>query len=81
MFGDLLLWIKRTWKQFWCIHDYQYQGKLDFRYCACTKCGKRKDASNKDSFLFAYIALSCAFAVMVLFVWSIIIKYIKYGII
>lgn len=43
MFGDFILWIKQSWKEFWCIHDYQYTGKLDYRYEMCTKCGRLKN--------------------------------------
>ena len=25
MFGDIVLFIKEKWKQFWCIHDYKYR--------------------------------------------------------
>lgn len=62
MFGDLILWIKEHWKQFWCIHDYQWQGKLDFRYCACTKCGKCKDKPiiDKDFIMFIFIIIIAA---------------------
>ena len=68
MFGDLMLWLKRIWKRFWCIHDYQWQGKLDFRYCACTKCGKLKDDSfvDKDGILYLFIIIiAAAFACLI----------------
>lgn len=81
MFGDLILWIKEHWKQYWCIHDYQRQGKLDFRYCACTKCGKRKESSSRDLFLFVYILLTLMTIGMALFIFNRIIHFIQYGII
>lgn len=42
MFGDLMIQIKQLWKEFWCIHDYQWAGKLDSSYMCCTKCGRIK---------------------------------------
>ena len=43
MFGDFILWFREKWKQFWCIHDYQYTGPIDYRYEMCTKCGRLKN--------------------------------------
>lgn len=42
MIGDLILTICRFLKQTFCIHDYKWKGKLDWRYEECTKCGKLK---------------------------------------
>lgn len=42
MFGDFFLWIKRKWKQFWCIHEYvAHRGSVYFHTPRiCKKCGK-----------------------------------------
>ncbi len=41
MLGDFILWIKKFFKQnFFCIHEYVWEGPLDFRYEVCKKCGK-----------------------------------------
>lgn len=42
MFGDFILWIKQSWKEFWCIHDYQYTGLPPYRY------ESMKDAQNVE---------------------------------
>ena len=40
MIGDLVLWIKQTWKQQTCIHDYRVVNRLDNggSYEVCNKC-------------------------------------------
>jgi hypothetical protein len=44
MFGDFILFIKRLWKEFWCIHEYTYHTKMipysDIKVCA--KCARIK---------------------------------------
>ena len=40
MFGDLVLYIREKWKQFWGIHDYRPDFHCDFRWRRCIKCGK-----------------------------------------
>ena len=43
MFGDLILWIREKWKQFWCIHEYQQHDCGPTRlWYECKKCGKVK---------------------------------------
>lgn len=42
MIGDIILAIKTWWKQLWCIHKYEWRGKLDWRYEECKKCGRLK---------------------------------------
>lgn len=49
MFGDLILKFRIKWKQFWCIHDYDYNypyhvdyGADGFDIYECKKCGKHK---------------------------------------
>lgn len=81
MFGDLILWIKEHWKQFWCIHDYQWQGKLDFRYCACTKCGKSKGTKDRDLSLIYYILLFFMIIGVIMFISNTVYSFIQYGII
>ena len=79
MFGDLILWIKKTWKQFWCIHDYQWQGKLDYRYNECTKCGRIKSNNNRELFVFVYILITFLTIVVGIFIFNRMIHFIKYG--
>ena len=44
MFGDLILWIREKWKQFWCIHEYEYKFVTRVHcYEQCKKCGKVKE--------------------------------------
>lgn len=47
MFGDLILKIKRIWKQFWCIHHYEYNypryGGDCGGYYRCVKCERITD--------------------------------------
>lgn len=40
MVGDIILKLIEFFKQTFCIHDYKWTGKLDFRYEECTKCGR-----------------------------------------
>ena len=49
MFGDLVLKFRTKWKQFWCIHNYDYSnpyhidyGRQGFDIYECKKCGKHK---------------------------------------
>ena len=28
MFGNIILFLKEKWEQFWCIHDYKYRNLL-----------------------------------------------------
>ena len=48
MFGDFILWIKHAWKEFWCIHNYEWTGTIDFRYLCCTKCGRITKRPNLE---------------------------------
>jgi len=44
MFGDMILFIRNQWKQFWCIHNYKVDGVgiATGLNCSriCSKCGK-----------------------------------------
>ena len=42
MIGDLILWIKRVWKQQTCIHDYKWIHRKDTggSFEQCSKCEK-----------------------------------------
>lgn len=41
MFGDFILYIKESWKEFWCIHDYKFDRALWLIPTHLTeKCGK-----------------------------------------
>ena len=43
MFGDIVLFIKEKWTQFWCVHDYKYRDLPDNSYhFYCIKCEKIK---------------------------------------
>ncbi len=47
MFGDFILFVKKKWNQFWCIHEYipdriGIVTGLHFGMY-CKKCGKFKD--------------------------------------
>lgn len=46
MIGDLILWIKKVWKQETCVHDYKFEfdrtGLGKFDHHECNKCGKWK---------------------------------------
>lgn len=42
MFGDMVLYVKLKWRQFWCIHNYKYD-PIGSDVCRtilreCTKC-------------------------------------------
>lgn len=46
MFGDLILWMKKTWKQFWCIHEYKIHHFPDYHsHYKCEKCDRIRDDS------------------------------------
>lgn len=38
MLTEFILW----WKQLWCIHKYEWRGKLDYRFKECKKCKKNQ---------------------------------------
>jgi len=38
MIGDLILWLKDSWREQFCIHDYDYRPW----YNECKKCGRIK---------------------------------------
>lgn len=40
MFGDFILWFKYAWKEFLCIHNYEWFGSIGHKYLYYTKCGK-----------------------------------------
>lgn len=42
MLGDVILWIKHTWKVQTCIHNYEYVYRKDTGggFDKCTKCDK-----------------------------------------
>ena len=46
MFGDFILYIKESWKEFWCIHDYKFDRALwlipTHLTEKCEKCGRLK---------------------------------------
>jgi hypothetical protein len=46
MFGDFILFIKNSWKEFWCIHNYKSDKQLINSpgpfMLSCTKCGRIK---------------------------------------
>jgi len=46
MFGDFVLFIKQSWKEFWCIHDYEFDRLLwslpTHLSMRCRKCGRLK---------------------------------------
>lgn len=43
MFGDIVLFIKEKWTQFWCVHYYKYRDlPANSSHFYCTKCGKIK---------------------------------------
>lgn len=44
MIGDLILFLKKWWKQnITCVHDYRHR-EIDIISCdVCTKCGKVKN--------------------------------------
>ena len=43
MFGDIVLFIKEKWKQFWCVHNYKHRDlPANCSHYYCTKCGKIK---------------------------------------
>ncbi len=46
MIGDLILWIKKVWKQQTCVHDYKIHydktGLGRFDHYECDKCDKWK---------------------------------------
>lgn len=43
MFGDIVLFLRKKWKQCWCIHDYKYRDlPANCSHFYCTKCGKIK---------------------------------------
>ncbi len=48
MLGDIILWITKAIKQFFCLHNYRYAGKLDFRYEVCPKCDKLKHGGRYE---------------------------------
>jgi len=45
MIGDLILWIKRMWKQQTCIHTYKWINRKDTggSFENCTKCDKIRE--------------------------------------
>lgn len=44
MIGDIILIIKRFFKQLFCIHNYRcYHCGTDYNYIKCNKCGKLTD--------------------------------------
>ena len=44
MLGDIILWIKKMWKQFWCIHAYKPTRSfmIGCSWEVCDKCDKLK---------------------------------------
>ena len=42
MIGDLILWLKRVWKQQTCVHEYKsvYRKDTGGSYEVCAKCDK-----------------------------------------
>ena len=43
MFGDIVLFIKEKWTQFWCIHNYKHRDlPANGSHFYCTKCGRIK---------------------------------------
>lgn len=43
MFGDVVLFLREKWTQFWCIHNYRYRDlPSDYSHFYCTKCGRIK---------------------------------------
>jgi len=41
MFGDIMLWLRKSWKEFWCIHDYHAKdvGRQIAYFCSkCARC-------------------------------------------
>ena len=49
MLGDLILSIKKWWKQFICIHEYVYKElPADCSFFRCKKCGRIKKEFDYD---------------------------------
>ena len=42
MIGDLIIYIKLKWKQFWCVHNYvAHRGSVEIGMPRiCNKCGR-----------------------------------------
>lgn len=69
MIGDFILWVKKSWKQCFCLHDYktvftQIYGLLP--YDECKKCGRKKSTETeyvwgKSSLIFAVCYLGAVF--------------------
>ena len=44
MFGNIVLFLREKWTQFWCIHNYKYRdAPSGCSHFYCTKCGKFKN--------------------------------------